>query len=258
MPIASINNETIHYTNDGAGEAVVLIHGLGSSTHMWREQIAALKDHFNVIAFDCRGHGQSSGNGEIGVSAFAADLAALLDHLKLKRCHLVGASTGGPVALVFNQRFPGIAKSMVLAGTCVRPADGIAERVAAAREAIAYISMQEYGNQYAAQHLLPSTSLDIQDELASAVAKVAPKAYNDAMASALLSDFTQMLCAVAVPVIVLAGDQDEATPRAEADYLVAEIKGARMEVIPDAGHLANLDNPKAFNAALLEFIRTCR
>ena len=255
MPIASINGETIHYTKDGSGEAVVLVHSLGSSTHMWREQIAALKDHVTVVAFDCRGHGQSSGNGEVRVPAFAADLKALLDHLGLGRCHLVGIGMGGAVVLEFNQRWPGIAKSIVLAGTSVRPAEGIAERVAAAREAIAYISMQEYGNQYAAQHLLPSTSLDVQDELAAAVAKVSPKAYNEAMASALLGDFTPTLAAVDVPVLVIAGDQDETIPRSASADLAAGIKGARFEVIKDAGHLANLDNPKAFNAAMLGFVR---
>jgi pimeloyl-ACP methyl ester carboxylesterase len=254
MPVAAVNGETIHFTKDGAGPAVVLIHSLGSSTHMWREQIAALKERFTVLAFDCRGHGQSSAKGEIGVDAFADDLKGLLDHLGIARCHLVGISMGGAVALSFNQRCPGIAASLVLADTAVTPGEGAAERVAATREAIAYISMQEYGNQYAAQRLLPSTSLDIQDELAAAVAKVAPKAYNDAMASTLLGDFTGTLAAVAVPTLVLVGDQDDITPRSAADQIAAGIKAARLEVIPDAGHLSNLDNPQAFNAALLGFL----
>jgi pimeloyl-ACP methyl ester carboxylesterase len=254
MPVAAVNGETIHYTKDGAGPAVVLIHSLGSSSHMWREQIAALKDRFTVLAFDCRGHGQSSAKGEVSIAAFAADLEALLDQLGISRCHLVGLSMGGPVALTLNQRRPGLALSLVLADTAVSPGEGSAERVAATKEAIAYISMQEYGNQYAAQRLLPSTSLDIQDELAATVAKVAPKAYNEAMAAALLGDFTTTLAAVTVPAQVLVGDQDDVTPRAAAERIAAGIKGARLEVIADAGHLSNLDNPAGFNAALLGFL----
>lgn len=254
MPVAAVNGETIHYTKDGAGPAVVLIHSLGSSTHMWREQVTALKDRFTVLALDCRGHGQSSAKGEISVNAFAADLKSLLDQLGMVRCHLVGISMGGAVALTINQRWPGVAASLVLADTAAKPGEGNAERVAATKEAIAYISMQEYGNQYAAQRLLPSTSLDVQDELAAAVAKVSPKAYNDAMASTLLGDFTGTLAAVAVPTLVLVGDQDDVTPRAAADDIAAGIKGARLEVIPDAGHLSNVDNPQAFNAALLGFL----
>lgn len=254
MPVAAINGETIHFVKEGAGPAVVLIHSLGSSAHMWREQVAALKHRFTLVALDCRGHGQSSAKGEVSMNAFAADLKALLDHLGITSCHLVGISMGGPIALIFNQRWPGIAKSLVLADSFAKPSDGNQERVAATKEAIAYISMQEYGTQYAAQRLLPSTSLDIQDELAAAVAKVSPKAYNDTMASALLSDFTGTLGAVSVPTLVLVGDQDDVTPRPASEIVAAGIKGARIEVIPDAGHLSNLDNPQAFNAALLAFL----
>lgn len=255
MPIVSANGETIHYIKEGAGPAVVLIHSLGSSVHMWREQIATLKGSHTMIAIDCRGHGQSSANGEVSMATMAADVKAVLDHLAIKRCHVVGISMGGPIALLLNAGSPGVVQSLVLADSFAKPAEGSAERVAATKEAIAYISMQEFGNQYAAQRLLPSTSLDVQDELAAAVAKVAPKAYNDTMASALLGDFTVALAAVAVPTLVLVGDQDDITPEATSRFVADGIKGAELQVIPDAGHLSNLDNPQAFNAAVVRFLQ---
>lgn len=254
MPVAAVNGETIHYSRDGSGPAVVLIHSLGSSSHIWRNQIDALKDRFTVVAVDCRGHGQSSAKGAVTVASMAGDLEALLDQLEISRCHLVGLSMGGLVALTLNQRRPGLALSIVLADTSVAPEDGSAERVAATKEAIAYISMQEYGNQYAAQVLLPSTSLDVQDELAAAVAKVSPKAYNEAMAASQLGDFTNTLATVGVPALVLVGDQDDVAPRSAAERIASGIKGARQEVIADAGHLSNLDNPSGFNAALRGFL----
>jgi pimeloyl-ACP methyl ester carboxylesterase len=254
MPVISVNGETIHYVKEGAGPAVVLIHSLGSSSRIWREQIAALQASFTVVAFDCRGHGQSSANGEVSMAAAASDLKALVDHLGVTRCHLVGLSMGGPIALLFNARWPGVVQSLVLADSFVKPGEGSAERVAATKEAIAYISMHEYGTQYAAQRLHPMTSLDIQDELAAEVAKVSPKTYNETMASALLGYFTDALAAVKVPTLVLVGEDDDVTPRSVSEEIAGAIEGAQLTVIANAGHLSNLDNPVAFNAAIVAFL----
>ena len=133
MPVASVNGETIYYAKEGAGPAVVLLHSLGSSAHMWREQIAALKDRFTVVAPDCRGHGQSSAKGEISMAALAADVKGLLDDLGLARAHLVGISMGGIVALLVAQRWPALVQSLVVADTAVTPLEGNAERVAATK-----------------------------------------------------------------------------------------------------------------------------
>jgi len=145
MPVLSANGETIHYLKEGAGPAVALIHSLGSSVHMWCEQIAALKDRYTVIACDARGHGGSSGKGECSVATTAQDLEAVLDHLGLAECHVVGISTGGPVAMTLAAQSPGAVKSLVLADTFAKPVEGSKERVEATAEAIAYVSMEEFG-----------------------------------------------------------------------------------------------------------------
>ena len=99
----------------------------------------------------------------------------MLDHLGIAQCHLVGISTGGPVALTFAAQSPAAVESLVLADTFAKPVEGSKERVEATAEAIAYVSMEEFGTQYAAETLLPSTSLDVQDELAGVIAKVNPE-----------------------------------------------------------------------------------
>ena len=254
MPVLSANGETIHYLKEGSGPAVVLIHGLGASVQMWRALIAALKDRYTVIACDARGHGNSSGKGECTVATAAQDLKAVLDHLGIAQCHLVGISTGGPVALTLAAQSPGMIRSLVLADTFAKPVEGIKQRVEATAEAIAYVSMEEFGTQYAAEALLPTTSFDVQDELAGVIAKVNPKIYIQLMRSAVLGDFTALLAAVKAPTLVLIGEGDTIAPRAESDFLVQHIPGATFEVIPAAGHLAVLDNPAAFNGAVGRFI----
>jgi 3-oxoadipate enol-lactonase len=254
MPVLSANGETIHYLKEGTGPAVALIHGLGASAQIWREQIAALKDRYTVVACDARGHGQSSGNGECSVMAAAQDLKSVLDHLGLGACHLVGMSTGGPVALSFAAAWPAAVCSLVLADTFAKPVEGSKERVEATAEAIAYVSMEEFGTQYAAETLLPSTSLDLQDELAAMVAKVNPKVYIQLMRSAVLGDFTATLAAIQVPTLVLAGEEDTIAPKPASEFLAANIAGATLAVVPAAGHLSCLDNPVAFNALLGQFL----
>lgn len=254
MPVLSANGETIHYLKEGTGPAVALIHSLGSSVHMWREQIAALKDRYTVIACDARGHGNSSSKGECSVATAAQDLKVVLDHLGIAECHLVGISTGGPVALTLAAQSPGAVKSLVLADTFAKPVEGGKERVEATAEAIAYVSMEEFGTQYAAETLLPSTSLDIQDELAGVIAKVHPKVYIQLMRSAVLGDFTALLASVKAPTLVLIGESDMIAPRSESDFLVQNIPNATLAVVPAAGHLGCLDNPKAFNEAVGSFL----
>jgi pimeloyl-ACP methyl ester carboxylesterase len=184
----------------------------------------------------------------------AQDLKAVLDHLGISQCHLVGISTGGPVALTFASQSPGAVRSLVLADTFAKPVEGSKERVEATAEAIAYISMEEFGTQYAAETLLPSTSLDLQDELAGVIAKVNPKVYIQLMRSTLLGDFTAPLGSVKVPTLVLIGEEDLIVPRSEADFLVEQIPNAMLAVVPAAGHLSSLDNPVAFNAAITQFL----
>jgi 3-oxoadipate enol-lactonase len=258
MPVLSANGETIHYVKEGEGPAIALIHSLGSSVHMWRHQIAALKDRYTVIACDARGHGGSSANGECSVATAADDLKAVLAALGITECHLVGISTGGPVALTFSARWPNVVKSLVLADTFAKPVEGSKERVEATAEAIAYVSMEEFGTQYAAETLSPSTSLDVQDELAGVISTVNPKIYIQLMRSSVLGDFTGLLASAKTPTLVLIGENDAITPRAESEFITQKIPGAMLEIIPAAGHLACLDNPPAFAATIGKFIDTHR
>lgn len=252
MPALAANGETIHYVTEGSGPAVALIHSLGSSVHMWKQQIAALKGTYTMIAVDCRGHGGSSANGQASVADAAGDLKAVLDHLGVPVCHLVGIGMGASIALSFHGRWAPMVRSLVLADAAAKPGGDTADFVTATREAIAYISMQEFGTQYAAQHLMPTTAYEVQDELAEAVAKVDPKTYVQTMQSAMLGSFVDLLPMVKVPSLVIVGEND--APRSTAEFLVENIAGATLDVIPDAGPLSNLDNPAAFNAALSRFL----
>lgn len=258
MPVLSANGETIHYIKEGAGPAVALIHSLGASVHMWGGLIAALKDHYTVIACDARGHGGSSGKGECSVATSAQDLKSVLDDVGVAECHLVGISSGGQVALTFAAQWPAAVRSLVLADTSVRPIEGSSQKVEATAEAIAYVSMEEFGTQYAAETLLPSTALDVQDALAAEIAGVNPKIYIQLMRSAALGDFSGLTAQVSQPTLVLVGESDAPAFHSEAESLAQVLPNAKLERLASAGHLACLDSPAAFNQAVRKFLDSHR
>jgi len=254
MPVINANGEKLAYVEEGEGPALLFVHSLGANSYMWRDQIAALRDRFRCIAFDCRGHGASSYNASFTVPDVAADHKAGLDALGVESCHILGLSMGGMIALEVNSNWPDLVRSLILADSFVRPRDGAEDRIYATQEAVAYLSMKEYGNQYAGDRLLPTTSFEKLDELADAVAKCPPKAYVDTVRAIFTVDYTAALGKVTAPTLVLIGEDDDATPLPESEFMVKGIKGAELKTIPNAGHLSNIDNPDGFNAAIAEFL----
>jgi len=254
MPMLAANGETIHYESTGSGPVVVLLHGLGTSGKMWTRQIKALKDRYSVVTLDCRGHGQSSANGEMNLATSAKDLRAVLDHLGCKDCHLIGLGMGGAVALHFNAQSPAMVRSIVFADFAAKPAQNSNDTVIARREAIAYISMPEFATQYAAEHLMFTTPLDVQDEVAAMIAGMNSKIYLQAMQQTLLEDFSPLVDAVKAPVLVLVGANDMVVTKPMAEAFARSISGATLEVILSASHLSNIDNPDAFNEASRKFL----
>lgn len=256
MPSIEANGEQIYFVDEGEGPAILFIHSLGTNNYLYRDQIAALKTHYRCIAPDCRGHGASTYNGTITVEEMAADHKAVLDHLGIDHCHLVGLSMGGPIALCLNARWPGLAQSLVLADSFARVRDGAEDRIYATGEAVAYLSMLEYGSQYAGDRLMPTTPIEMVDELAEEISKCPPKAYVDTVRAIFTHDAGGDLAKVDVPTLILIGDHDDATPMAESDFIRERIDGSVIRVIPDAGHLSTLDSPAAFTAELENFFST--
>lgn len=254
MAVIEANGETLAYVDEGRGPAVLFIHSLGTNASLWRDQIAVLKQHYRCIAFDCRGHGDSSYNGTFTIPDVAADLKAGLDALSIASCHVVGLSMGGPIALYLNAHYPGVVRSLVLADAFATPREGAEDRIYATQEAVAYLSMLEFGNQYAGDRLLPETPIEKLEELAIEIAKVPAKAYVDTVRAIFTYDVSGTLARVDVPTLVLIGDRDEATPMADSEFIRRQINGAELKVIPDAGHLATIDNPDAVTEALAEFL----
>ena len=115
MPIIQAESLRTYYEQVGEGEALVFIHGLGSSSADWQFQAAFFKDHFRTITYDVRGHGKSEkAKGPYNVPLFAKDLLELFDELDVEKAHIVGLSMGGWIAFQFAVDYPERVRSLTI------------------------------------------------------------------------------------------------------------------------------------------------
>lgn len=255
MPYVDANGERLCYEEAGSGPAVLLIHSMGADRTMWRDQVAALSERYRCVAFDCRGHGASSYNARFTVAGAAADLKGGLDALGIGSCHLVGLAMGGPVAIAFAARWPDAVRSVTIADGFVDMREVGGARIPEWSKSIRSMPMAAFGRRYVESRLTPSASDTAREDLATAIAKVPPEAYIDVM-KAIFDGiaFTGEAAAIRAPSLVIWGEEDEVTPLPHSRQIADTIPGARLETIPGAGHIANLDKPEAFNRLVGDFL----
>ncbi len=261
MPIAPVNGASLHYRDAGtsrsARDAVVLLHAFPLHSGMWARQIAALEARHRVIAPDARGMGRSSVPPEaLTMDVQAEDLRALLAHLRIERAAVVGLSRGGYAAFELYRRQPGLFRGLVLCDTKAAPDTAEA---AAGRETFARAA-SERGLGWVADEMIPKLLRPQPDpaavkEVRHLVGGATPAGVAACQRGmARRPDSTPTLATLACPTMFVVGEHDAGTPPAEAEKMAAAVKGARLVRIPGAGHLSNLENPAAFDAALTAFV----
>jgi pimeloyl-ACP methyl ester carboxylesterase len=259
-----INGINIDYRDEGSGLPVIFIHAFPLNQTLWDEQTAELKDHCRTITMDLRGFGNSDApDGPYSMEQMAADVDALLSNLDIKRAVLVGLSMGGYISLAFLRNYPGAVRAMVLANTRAGAdaANARERRMEAAKKAERE-GASAIADDMATLALAPSTldrRPDIVHRVRAMVESNAPHAIAAAQrAMAARSDSVEILAGIDFPVLIIGGSEDRLTPVSEAKSMNGAIAGSRLVVIEGAGHLSNLEQPRQFNAALLDFIKSIK
>lgn len=248
----------VRHAGPKAGIPVLLLHGLGSSAEDWERQMPALVKHHDVLAVDLRGHGRSArGPGAFTVEALADDVARALDAEGVPAVHAVGLSLGGCVALALALRHPARVRSLTLVNAFARFTSAgprAALRLLVRLALLAAAPMSRVGA-HVARGLFPRP--DQADDRALAAMRLArtPRGvYVAAIAALARWNAGGRLGDVRCPTLVVIGGRDTTVPRRAGQRLVEEIRGARLVVLPGAGHIAVWDAADAFNRALLEFL----
>jgi 3-oxoadipate enol-lactonase len=246
---------SLYHRFDGPDDApvVVLSNSLGTSLEMWDDQIEALTQGFRVLRYDQLGHGRSPvPPGPYTVDRLGGELLVLLDELGLERVSFCGLSLGGMVGMSVASSAPERFDRVVLCCTSayVGPPETWDERAAIARSkgcaALADAVMERWFTPRFRQEQ-PETVARIREMVAAT-----PAEGYAACCEALRDwDFRERLGTVWTPTLVIVGEHDPATPPERGAELAAGIPGAGLEVIADAAHLANVEQPEAFSRAVL-------
>ena len=251
-----LKSGALGYIDQGEGPVVLLIHAFPLNNAMWSPQLEPLSSRFRVIAPDIRGFGESQPPSPWSMEDMADDLNALLDALEAKDAAIAGVSIGGYIALTFWWKYPNRVRQLVLSNSRARN-DSDAEKTAR-NEMIAAIEQNGAGilpDRMLPRLLQPNPSA----EVVRTVRGMIDKANDSAAAYAVMAmrdrmDFSSILHRINRPTMVITGENDAIIRVEDAEAVADGIAGARFVKIPNSGHLSNLENPAAFNTALLSFL----
>jgi len=242
--------------------AIVFLHGFPFNHSMWDAQIQLLGRRFRTLAYDQRGHGQSDvGTGHYALELLVDDLLELLDAKKITKAVLCGLSMGGYVALRAMERAPERFSGLILADTRSE-SDSNETRI---KRSGSLKTIQEQGVSTFCEGFLkaifaPESLIhkpEVVDQVRNMIMGNSPIGIMGMiMALAGRTDTTASLDKIKVPTLILVGEKDAVTPPEAAQAMYDKIHGATWVKIPNAGHMSNLENPDAFNAALEKFIKT--
>jgi 3-oxoadipate enol-lactonase len=245
----------------GAGEFVIFLHGIGGNRRNWADQIAAFAPHFHAAAWDARGYGDSDDyEGPLVFSDYADDLARVLAHFGVATAHVVGLSMGGRIAMDFATRHPARLKTLVLCDTHKGFAGWSEEKrrafIAARKHPlVAGKEPKDIAEPVARSLLAPNASPAALAQMIDSMSRLHKASYIKSIEASVMMPVRDDLDRIAVPTLVLVGAEDPLTPVGMARGLAAEIAGAEFVTIDGAGHLPNMEQPAAFNAAVLAFLR---
>jgi 3-oxoadipate enol-lactonase len=258
MNFVTVDGVRLAYRVDGADDAqpLVLINALGTNCAMWDAQVTALARDLRLIRYDVRGHGQSgAGDAPLTIARLAGDLLALLDHLGVARAHLCGLSLGGMIAQSLAIAHPERVARAVFANTAARigSVESWDARIAMVRQGgLAAVREMVLGRLFTARFRLGHPQVaEIYAEMLEAND---PLGYIAACAALRDADLRPLVSSIRAPSLVIAGGLDEATPPHQAEELRAAIGVSELVVLPEAGHLSNVEQPDAFSAELLRFL----
>jgi 3-oxoadipate enol-lactonase len=263
MQTAEIRGISLRYADAGRGTPLLLAHGFPLDHRMWSGQIEALSRRCRVIAPDLRGFGESgSADGTVTMEQFADDLAGLLDFLEIREpVAFGGLSMGGYIAFAFWRKHAARLRGLIL---CDTRAGADTPEGAAARHALADRVLREGTRSMAESmraNLFSAATLRDRPETVEAIVQVMRGTDPRSIAAAARGmasrrDFTPDLPGIACPTLVLGGEEDPLTPPAVLREMAEKIPQARLALIPEAAHLAPLEQPAIVNRAMEEFLES--
>ncbi len=252
------NGTTLNVRIDGdRGPFVLLSHGLATDLSMWDELTDTLKDRYRVVRYDARGHGGSPATaGDYTLDQLTADATGLLDALEIDKAHVAGLSMGGMIAQGLMLDHPGRVISAVIADSRHTTTPDFTR---------AWLSRSEEVRKAGIDAIVASTlerwssaglgerDPDILARMDRMIRNTSALGYCGCAAALARLNYGPRLGEITTPALIICGDEDHGAPPENSRQMQTMIKGARFLVVEQAGHIANIEKPDVFNAAVASF-----
>lgn len=259
MPLIAMDDRirlNVEADPDNGKPALLLANALGTDMSMWEDQLPALREHFRVVRFDDRGHGGSDvPDTPYTIDRLGRDARGVLDAVGVESAHVVGLSKGGMVAAWLAANKPDYVEKLVICASAphLPPRDMWEGRAKTARnEGLSALVDAVIGRWF--REGFRAAEPETVARIRAMILATPSEGYAACCEAIGEMDLREDLALIQAPTLVICGDQDPTAQPSKAREWVATIDGARMEVIRNAAHLCNVEQPAAFNAALLGFL----
>lgn len=260
MKSIAIHSTQWRYEEQGKGTPIVFVHGFPLDHRIWREQLAGLSDRFRVIAVDLKGFGQSRSTEAFTIDSMADELAEFVQRVAGQPCILAGLSMGGYVAFALAVRHPEVLRGLAI--VCSK-AEADTQAGKEGRQKMAELAMKE-GSKPVSEQMLPRMfspgTYETRPELVRDLREIMDACPPTTIANACFAmrdrlDRTPDLPKLLMPVMVVLGEKDAIIPAEMGQKIAGACKQGTFKLIKNAGHLAPMEEPAAFNAVMADFAR---
>jgi len=256
-----VNGITVHYEMNGPESApvVTLSHSLATDLSMWDPQAAVLKPAYRVLRYDPRGHGGTNApEGPYTLEQLAEDAKALLQALGIPKTHFMGISMGGMIGQILALKTPGMLRTLILCDTSSRiPEEAFPvweERIAFAQEqgmdTLVGPTMERWFTASFRAKPIP-----VLEKVRAMIRTTPLEGYVGCSRAIMKLNLTERLSEIALPTLIVVGEEDPGTPVAASQAIHKQIKGSELVILKSAAHLSNIEQQDAFNTAALDFLR---
>lgn len=255
---ANINGIDVHYEVTGKGPWLTLSHSLAANLEMWDSQLNLLNQHFTVLRYDIRGHGQTQATeGPYSLEQLADDVHGLLQHLGVTRTHWIGLSLGGMIGQVFAIRYPHFIDHAVIADSTGKAAPNAAtmwaDRAALARtQGMTALAQPTLSRWFTDPYRVKNPT--VMAKIGHMIETTSLAGYAGCCAAIGVINNHEGLQQLQTPALILVGDQDQATPPAASEQIHKHWPDSSYVVLKDAAHLSNVEQAQTFNDAVMKFL----
>jgi 3-oxoadipate enol-lactonase len=256
MPFAQSGEMRTHYKLSGdQGPVLVLSNSLGTDLSMWDPQMAELSQHFRILRYDTRGHGQSSVTaGDYTIEQLGRDVLGLIDTLQLDRVHFCGLSMGGAIGIWLGVNAPDRLNRLVVCNTAARI--GTKETWDARIAAVRRDGMKPVAAAVIERWFTPEFRASSPDRVTRTqrmLETTPPAGYAACCAAVRDADLRDSVAQIKLPTLIIYGGKDPVIPVADAQFLAKNIQGAATVEL-NAAHLSNVEQADSFTEAVRNFL----